>query len=243
MRRTITLLGRGSEGKTTTAHNLAAQLAEMGEKVTVVSTDNFNAHTPTDPDLSLSGLMSGAITDPEQAVIELPEGYGFIPGGDELDELSIKFGSKINGVMVLRDRLRTLDGIVIIDSRAYQPDFWSDSAILVADLVLGVVSPKADSERRLLIMQDHVSQAANVDGINPVWGGFIGTMFASAKIHNGQFVCASINAPQSTAVVMKSLGLHLDCVGVTPFRQGKNQKDLVEAYKSIAGRIYHIWVS
>jgi cellulose biosynthesis protein BcsQ len=221
----IALLGRGNEGKTTTADYLAREFAIMGHKVTVVSTDNFGSNEGA---INLDQVMLGLASIHDAFAPDAGQGYCQIHGGDDLDMVATnlgnqdmiaqRMGKRPQGVLTLGMHLSKLEGIVIIDARAYNQDFWSDSAILAACQVIAVVRPQKDSLDRLEAMGEHVAQADERK-----WKGVIGTMFGG---RSGE-----------TVKNMNTLSSRHDFLGWVPLRQGMNKRDITLAYKEIAKKL------
>lgn len=210
---TIGILGRGCEGKSTTAHYLAAALAQIGKHVTVVSTDNFGDASAgsADGDVCLDKVMAGKAKICEAAYMT-KWGYRYVAGGEELDTVALPLTRSSMGAKVLGNHLSELDGIVLIDGRAYNLDFWSDSLILASDKILAVTRPFADSAKRLDLMVEHIAMDDEAKYL-----GFIATMVSGTKATDYVETFAALcNRP--------------DYLMGIPQRQGRDKRDVVVSY-------------
>lgn len=215
--KTIGVLGRGCEGKSTTAHYLALSLVKAGRPVTVVSTDNFGDAGEANLDTVLAGKATI-----EQAIRVTSYGYGYVAGGEELDVQALRLSRSSIGAQVLGNHLGNLDGYVIIDGRAYNLDFWSDSLILASDTILAVTRPLTDSAKRLDLMVEHIG----MDDPGK-YRGFIGTMWSGYRA-------------TETLSAMSALLARSDYLGHVPCRLGRDKRDMVVRYNQLAKELFDL---
>jgi chromosome partitioning protein len=135
---------KGGTGKTTTAVNLAAGLADAGQSVLLVDTDSQGS---VGASLGIRGehslyhvLMSGL--SPERAAIPVRQGLDVITANETLAAAELLLAARPNRDRVLRDRLSSgaQDYDVVVLDCAPTLSLMNQNALVFADSVLVPVS-------------------------------------------------------------------------------------------------------
>ncbi len=145
MRRIAIALSKGGVGKTTTAVNLAAGLAQRGRRVLIVDADTQGQAARmlgVQGSHSLAEVAAGDVA-PDAALVEARPGLWLMPGGRGLAGLKRVIDRKeFGGERTIREALAPLDGrfdYAIVDT-APGWDALAVNALFYADEVLAPVS-------------------------------------------------------------------------------------------------------
>lgn len=109
MRSIATINQKGGVGKTTTAVNLSAALARMGQRVCVIDLDpqaHASLHlglSPADSALSTYGVLTGDVTL-EQARVKVAENLWVIPAHLDLAAAELELAGEVGREIILRDK-------------------------------------------------------------------------------------------------------------------------------------------
>ncbi|MFC4552461.1 cell division ATPase MinD, partial [Halorussus sp. GCM10023401] len=139
--------GKGGVGKTTTAVNLGAMLADRGHRVVVVDTDlgmanlagflDFEIDEPT-----LHEVLAGE-ADPEEGIYEAPGDIDVLPSGTDIEAFAKSNPANLQGVVA--DLRETYDYVLLDTGAGVSYDTLVPLAL--ADAVLLVATPDVASVR------------------------------------------------------------------------------------------------
>lgn len=170
---TITITGKGGVGKSTITQQLATALAE-GWRVTVVEMDeqgSISRRLGVKPNATISDVLLGKVA-PMVASIPTADGFWLIAADDTLEDAVKELdrpGAR-SAVMTLKTVLRTVPGIILIDTLPQQADFCTESALVAANLVIGVAGPDPDEIAKVDAIKETV-EALGALGVS--WAGVV----------------------------------------------------------------------
>jgi chromosome partitioning protein len=206
-RRLAVALSKGGVGKTTTAVNLAASLAMVGQKVLLVDTDTQGQVAKAlglSPAVGLAELVGGEVL-PEQVIIQARERLWLLAGGRALAGLKRLISRKdFGGEQTLAEvlaPLETLYDFVILDT-APGWDALTVNALFFAHEVLSPISLEVltlqglvDFEQSLAGIQTY-HQALSLKYILPTFMDRrvrkSGEILAQLQNHYGELLCTPI---------------------------------------------------
>lgn len=170
----ITITGKGGVGKSTVTQALATALAAQGHAVTVVEMDeqgSISRRLGITAPATVSDVLLGKVA-PAAAAMPTPCGFALIAADDTLEDAVKELdrpGARA-AVMTLRNQLRTVAGIILIDTLPQQADFCTESALVAANLVVGVAGPDPDEIGKVDAIKGTV-EALGALGV--AWGGIV----------------------------------------------------------------------
>lgn len=136
---------KGGVGKSTTAVNLAAAWAELGQRVLLVDLDSNCTATLMLGEQPRRGnstfdLMTGEVSAAECAFAA--QGIDLITGSDENDALDLALAGRMHREYVLAHKLQAADYDVLVIDTPATGGLATTNALVASDYVLGVICAK-----------------------------------------------------------------------------------------------------
>lgn len=235
---------KGGVGKTTTAVNLAAALAEYGRRVLLVDFDpqgaiaaslGINAHGL---DRTIYDVLAGSDVDASSAIINPGiDGLDILPSNIDLSALEIQLVSEVAREGALDRALEPLHGsydVILIDC---QPSLGllTVNALVASHGVLIPLECEYFAMRGVALLLDTISKVRNRLNHSLVIDGIVPTMYDSRLLHSREVVeeirrafgdqvtetmiAKTVKFPDSTVAAETILAYAPDSSGAEAYRQ------------------------
>lgn len=238
----ISIVGKGSSGKTRTAIELAKAFVKLGLEVTIIDLDpqhsaTFATFGEFTPICAVADVLSGKCTW-AAARIKSDDGYYIIPGAPGLGDTYRLLDRRDSGFLAVKAITDAMSGIVILDPSAEVESFSYAAAVAASNQVIATVNPCPWAVQVAKGIEGSVAGYYDESlGVTPKFAGYLATMIAGAKIVGGgtglQIAQNGISSGLREALeaIRQLPGYTL---GYIPTRRGKDQRDLIEAYAQVA---------
>jgi len=194
---------KGGVGKTTTAINLGAALAETGRKVLLVDFDpqgsasvglGVNPHTL---ERTIYNLLLSRTLDPSDIIVPTGvENMDILPANIDLSAAELQLVSEVAREQTLKrvlDRQRSAYDMILIDC-APSLGLLTVNALTAADKVLTPLECEFFALRGIALLTDTVNKVK--DRLNPELEmvGILGTMFDARTLHSREVLARAVEA-------------------------------------------------
>jgi chromosome partitioning protein len=194
---------KGGVGKTTTAINLGAALAETGRKVLLVDFDpqgsssvglGVNPHTL---ERTIYNLLLSRTIDPSDVIVPTGvENMDILPANIDLSAAELQLVSEVAREQTLKrvlDRQRSAYDMILIDC-APSLGLLTVNALTAADKVLTPLECEFFALRGIALLTDTVNKVK--DRLNPELEmlGILGTMFDARTLHSREVLARAVEA-------------------------------------------------
>jgi len=194
---------KGGVGKTTTAINLGAALAETGRKVLLVDFDpqgsasvglGVNPHTL---ERTIYNLLLSRTLDPSDIIVPTGvENMDILPANIDLSAAELQLVSEVAREQTLKrvlDRQRSAYDMILIDC-APSLGLLTVNALTAADKVLTPLECEFFALRGIALLTDTVNKVK--DRLNPELEmlGILGTMFDARTLHSREVLARVVQA-------------------------------------------------
>jgi len=194
---------KGGVGKTTTAINLGAALAETGRKVLLVDFDpqgsasvglGVNPHTL---ERTIYNLLLSRTLDPSDIIVPTGvENMDILPANIDLSAAELQLVSEVAREQTLKrvlDRQRSAYDMILIDC-APSLGLLTVNALTAADKVLTPLECEFFALRGIALLTDTVNKVK--DRLNPDLEmlGILGTMFDARTLHSREVLARVVQA-------------------------------------------------
>ena len=154
---------KGGTGKTTTAINLAGEIAQRGHKVCLLDNDPQSNTTSTfsiEPEMTLYDMYTNKKVGFEECLVKIRDNVFVIPNKIRSAKLESEINSRVNREHILLNKLDTLKttfDFIIIDNTPFD-SIVLKNALAMSDYYISVVDNCNDALIGLEILEETISE-------------------------------------------------------------------------------------